>query len=76
MCDSYKYFKGRCNICGKDTNVRNKNIWLIGSEGTDMCWSCEKEMINFLEERKRFFLRLKIKERKKMRKEGKTYEFN
>jgi hypothetical protein len=64
MCNSWEYFKGQCNICKKDTDVRHKNIWLIGSEGTDMCWSCEKDMINFLEQRKRYFLHEKLKKLK------------
>lgn len=55
MADIYKYFQGRCSICGYEGDVRHKNIWLIGSEGTDMCWPCEKAMNKFLDDRKRRF---------------------
>lgn len=72
MCNSWKYFKGQCNICGALGEVRTKNIWLIGSEGTDMCWPCEKKMNNFLEQRKRLFTKNKlIKLREKARKKKK-----
>jgi hypothetical protein len=60
MADAWEYYQGRCDICGKDTEVRHKNIWLIGSEGTDMCWDCEKAMIDFLNNRKRAFTVIKL----------------
>ena len=63
----YEYFEGQCSICGYKGVVRHKNIWLIGSEGTDMCWSCEKAMLDFLNERKAEFIKkriIRIKERK------------
>jgi hypothetical protein len=66
--DVYEYYDGRCSICGEDTRVRHKNIWLTGSEGTDMCWPCEKAMLDFLNERKRHFFHMKLvrlKEKKK-----------
>ena len=56
----YEYFEGRCSICGFEGDVRHKNIWLIGSEGTDMCWPCEKAMLNFLNERKAKFIHEKL----------------
>jgi hypothetical protein len=67
--DIYSYFDGRCSICGDKTEVRHKNIWLIGSEGTDMCWPCEKAMLRFLENRKHKFIEKRLEEhRKKVRK--------
>lgn len=65
--NSYEYFEGKCLICGHEGEVRHKNIWLIGSEGTDMCWPCEKHMLEYLRERQRHFLRKKVAEIKKNR---------
>ena len=66
--NSYEYFEGRCTICGFEGEVRHKStIWLIGSEGTDMCWPCEKGLLEYLRERMRHFTKKKIAERKKNR---------
>lgn len=62
--DVYEYFDGRCSICGFEGDVRHKNIWLIGSEGTDMCWTCEKAMLKFLEKRKHKFFHEKLEKMK------------
>ena len=66
--DVYEYFEGKCSICGFEGDVRHKNIWLIGSEGTDMCWPCEKDMLNYLNNRKRYFIHKHLEELKKKHK--------
>ena len=50
-----KKIKGYCHICRSLTDVRYINIYHIGSEGLNICWNCEKELLIFLDERKRFF---------------------
>ena len=62
--DVYEYFDGMCSICGEETEVRHKNIWLTGSEGTDMCWPCEKAMLDFLNARKAKFIHEKLERMK------------
>lgn len=39
---------GRCYACGKDTQVRWKNLYTIGSEGTWLCMKCELIVVNLL----------------------------
>jgi len=60
MCNSIDHHDGQCSICGDKTKVRYKNIWLIGSEGIDVCMPCEKHMVKYLEDRKRHFVRQKL----------------
>lgn len=60
MLKSDRYFEGQCTICGNNTKVRNKNIYIVGSEGTDMCWPCEKDMIDYLDKKKRTFIYMKL----------------
>lgn len=55
MPDVYGYNQGRCTICGEIGSVRHKNIYLIGSEGTDMCESCERDLLKYLRDRMREF---------------------
>ena len=38
---------GHCTLCFKETNVRWKNLYTIGSEGTWMCLPCEKKILRF-----------------------------
>lgn len=64
MCNSADYFDGECSICHKDGKVRHKNIWLIGSEGIDICWPCEKALLRFLEDRKRKYTLEKLEKLK------------
>ena len=45
--------KGTCKVCfnleeGKETKVRNKNLYITGSEGLDICWTCEREVLEFI----------------------------
>lgn len=46
--DRYGYAPGRCTICSRDRDVRWKNLYTIGSEGTDMCQECEKQVLDFI----------------------------
>ena len=39
---------GRCYACGRDKPVRWKNLYTIGSEGTDLCMECELKVVNML----------------------------
>ena len=39
---------GRCYACGEDKPVRWKNLYTIGSEGTNLCIECEIAVVNFV----------------------------
>ena len=39
---------GRCYACGQDKPVRWKNLYTIGSEGTNLCLECELKVVNML----------------------------
>ena len=39
---------GRCYACGQDTEVRWKNLYTIGSEGTWLCMACEIKVVKLL----------------------------
>ena len=41
---------GRCTLCFQETDVRWKNLYTIGSEGTWMCLPCEKKILRFCEQ--------------------------
>ena len=71
--DRYGYEDGRCTVCGNETKVRWKNIYLIGSEGTDMCESCERDMLRYLRDKSRFFA-MERKEKYKAKKKEKKDE--
>lgn len=60
MSNSIDHYDGKCLICGEETKVRHKNIWLIGSEGTDMCMPCERDLLRYLRERQRLFIKSKL----------------
>jgi hypothetical protein len=42
------HIPGRCYMCDKDTMVRHKNLYTIGSEGTWLCINCEMKVVNFI----------------------------
>lgn len=70
MPDRYDYTKGQCTICRAETDVRWKNIYLIGSEGISICIDCEKKLLGFLENLSRkFALARKEKFKEKRRRE-------
>jgi uncharacterized protein (DUF427 family) len=66
--NSFEYFNGTCSICGFKGDVRYKNIWIVGSEGIDMCWTCEKAMLCFLNNRKADFIHNKLEKLKEQKK--------
>lgn len=39
---------GQCHCCKETTQVRWKNIYHMGSEGLDICMSCELKVVNFV----------------------------
>ena len=41
-------YEGRCHSCHKQTEVRQIDLYTIGSEGTTLCHSCEMEVVNFV----------------------------
>jgi len=45
------YFDGTCRICGDEDKVRNKNLYVSGSEGLDVCHGCEMEIVEFVRSR-------------------------
>jgi hypothetical protein len=58
------HYPGRCYACGKDTQVRWKNLYTIGSEGTDLCMPCELIIVNKLRDMARDAQRIEVKKRK------------
>ena len=54
--DSYEHYDGICGICHREKKVRWKNIYLVGSEGLDMCMDCERDMLRYLRNRSHEFL--------------------
>ena len=53
---------GICYACKRETQVRWKNLYTIGSEGTMLCMPCEMILVNLLRElaRKATFARVKV----------------
>lgn len=51
MADRYEYVDGRCTVCGFSKPVRWKNLYLIGSEGIDICIECERDLLAHLRSR-------------------------
>ena len=49
MKDQYGYSDGCCLICHEETKVRWKNLYVIGSEGINVCHTCEMKIIRFIE---------------------------
>jgi len=44
---------GKCYACQKEKPVRWKNLYTIGSEGTDLCIKCELIIVNLLRDMSR-----------------------
>ncbi len=61
---------GRCYACNKDTQVRWKNLYTIGSEGTWLCMKCELIVVNLLRKMAADATRAKVKLIKLKRKEA------
>uniref|UniRef100_A0A6M3LD36 Uncharacterized protein n=1 Tax=viral metagenome TaxID=1070528 RepID=A0A6M3LD36_9ZZZZ len=36
-----------CIICKEKGPIRNVNLYVIGSEGLDVCHNCEMELVHF-----------------------------
>ena len=53
------YTDGQCHICSTVGEVRHKNIYHRGSEGLEICWNCEKALLEYIESQKRMFMRIK-----------------
>lgn len=64
MPNVYDHYDGICTICGEETEVRHKNIWLIGSEGIDMCMPCERDMLHYLSAKRSKFIHEKLEKKK------------
>ena len=48
MADRYEYEPGCCTTCRKETEVRWKNLYVIGSEGVWLCIKCEMKVVHFV----------------------------
>lgn len=65
MTDRYEYTEGKCYACKEIKPVRWKNLYTIGSEGTDLCIECEMKVVDFVCNLSREANKVIIKERKK-----------
>jgi len=45
-----EYEEGKCYACKENKQVRWKNLYTIGSEGTNLCIECEIKVVNFIRE--------------------------
>lgn len=65
-----KHKPGICYACRKEKPVRWKNLFTIGSEGTNLCMKCEMVLVNLLRDMAReatLAERQKYIERRKIR---------
>ena len=60
---------GRCHCCHKETMVRWKNIYHMGSEGLWICQLCENKVVQFVQSLS-FEATLEKKKEMKIKKEG------
>ncbi len=63
---------GICYACGKKRPVRWKNLYTIGSEGTDLCMPCELVIVNLLREMSREATLKRVREIKRAKEGGDT----
>lgn len=61
------HYPGVCYACKKTTQVRWKNLYTIGSEGTDLCMKCEMVVVNLLRTMAREETIKRVKVRKLMK---------
>jgi hypothetical protein len=40
--------KGICMICRDITEIRHISLYVVGSEGLDVCHSCEMNIVHFV----------------------------
>lgn len=45
-------FNGTCMMCLKDKEVRNIPLYIIGSEGLDICHDCEMDVVRYIRKRR------------------------
>ena len=43
-----RYVEGKCMMCLENKEVRHINLYIIGSEGFDCCYECERELLKFI----------------------------
>lgn len=43
-----KRYTGNCYVCKEATEIRNIDIYVIGSEGLNICHPCEMQMVEWL----------------------------
>lgn len=63
-------FKGYCNMCLQGSEVRNVNLYTRGSEGTNLCHSCEMAIVEFIRSRGREAVFQKIAKLRKEKANG------
>ena len=59
---------GTCDICRKETDVRYKNIYWIGSEGLTVCMPCELKIVRFVQDLRRNKMREEVRIRQEAKK--------
>ena len=74
------YENGTCKVCfnieeGAGTKIRTKNLYITGSEGLDICWTCEKKVLEFIRSRKLYYQIILKKQRKLKAIEKKNINF-
>ncbi len=43
---------GTCMMCGITSQLKYFDLYVIGSEGLDICACCEMEVVNFIREKR------------------------
>lgn len=56
---------GICHVCRKETMVRWKNIYHMGSEGLVVCQPCENKIVKFVQDLRSEECHKKLKAHKK-----------
>lgn len=57
-----------CLICQSEKEVRNINLYIIGSEGLDICHACEMGLVHHIHELRRIASMAKLLTYKQMKK--------
>jgi len=58
---------GSCHICINVGLIRYVNIYHMGSDGLDICWECERKLLQYLSQEKLKFQQMKTNEYKNKR---------
>lgn len=48
QADSLKRYQGRCWMCQEPGEIRNVDLYVIGSEGLNVCHKCEMKTVEFV----------------------------